>query len=85
MKRLEDLAAECFKDHRELGKFVLSLLDTSAEIKTAGNFVFVKLRPLETPVYQRAAEKLIEKMNEKHPVTMDGTNRRIEFIFWSGK
>lgn len=81
MKRFEDLAAECFKDHRELGKFVLSLLDTSAEIKTAGNSVFVKLRPLETPVYQRAAEKLIEKINEKHPVTMDGTNRRIEFGF----
>ena len=81
MKRFEDLASECFKDHRELGKFVLSLLDTSAEIKISGNRMIVKLKPLETPVYQRAAKKLVSKMNDKGPITMDGKNRRIEFRF----
>ncbi len=39
----------------------------------------VTLKPLETPVYQRAAKKVIDKINQMRPVTIDGTNRRIEF------
>ena len=80
-KRLEDLAAECFKDKRELSKFVVAITSTDATVIEHGDTVTVKLNKLETPVYQRSAEKLIHKLNEKGPTMIDGTGRKINFQF----
>jgi hypothetical protein len=62
-KRFESVAKECFKDHRELGKFILQLVNSRAKITISENTVRFTLDTIETPCYQRAAEKLIEKIN----------------------
>jgi len=79
MKAFEDISAKCFNDHRELGKFVLSLVDTSGEVIYKKDEVLVKLKKLETPAYQRAAEKVIAQINQRNPVTLDGSGKRIVF------
>jgi hypothetical protein len=80
-KRFETLAAECFKDHRELSKFVLCITTTPALITITDKTCYVKLKRLETPVYQHSGEKLIERLNEFGAVTLDGTNRKIIYQF----
>jgi hypothetical protein len=80
-KQFEDIAKTVFVDHRELDKFVLSLMGTTAKITYMTNICYVKLKKLETPVYQRSAEKLLKLLNEKRPYLMDGTNRRIIYEF----
>ena len=81
MKRFDEMAAASFKDHRELSKFILSITGTSARITISKDTVYVKLKKLETPAYQRAAEKLIQSLNERQPMTMDVKNRKIVYQF----
>lgn len=80
-KQFEDLAKTVFVDHRELDKFILSLMGTSANLTYTTNICYVKLKKLETSVYQRSAEKLVKILNDKKPNLMDGTNRRIIYEF----
>ena len=79
MKAFEDISAKCFNDHRELGKFVLSLVGTSGEVIYKKDEVHVKLKKLETPAYQKAAEKVVAQINQRNPVTLDGSGKRIVF------
>lgn len=80
-KRFEEMAAECFKDHRELSKFIYTLTSSQATVTITTKCCYVKLRKLETPVYQAAAEKLIQKLNSKKSQTLDGSGRLIIFQF----
>lgn len=80
-KRFEEMAAECFKDHRELSKFVYTLTSSQATVTITTKHCYVKLRKLETPVYQAAAEKLIQKLNSKKSKMLDGSGRLIVFQF----
>jgi hypothetical protein len=76
-KQFEDIAKTVFVDHRELDKFILTLIGTPARVTYTNNFCYVCLEAIETPVYQRSAEKLLKILNEKNPTLMDGTNRKI--------
>jgi len=80
-KRFEEMAAECFKDHRELSKFIYTLTSSQATVTITTKCCYVKLRKLETPVYQAAAEKLIQKLNSKNSQMLDGSGRLIIFQF----
>ena len=80
-KRFEEMAAECFKDHRELSKFICTLTSSQATVTITTKCCYVKLRKLETPVYQAAAEKLIQKLNGRKSKMLDGSGRVIVFQF----
>jgi len=79
-KRFEDIAREYFKDHRELSKFIVALTSSSATITQTQDCCIVRIKALDTPVYQKSAEKLINKLNGMDPRTVDGTNRRLVYI-----
>ena len=78
-KRFEEMAATCFTDHRELSKFVLSLTTSPATVTFTNNTIYVKLKKLETPVYQKSAEKFINILNKINTTTLDGTERHIVY------
>lgn len=80
-KQLEDTAKLVFKDHRELSKFIASLTGTTATIEYTDKYCFVRLKKLDTPVYQASAEKLLSILNDKKPMLMDNSNRIIIYQF----
>ena len=80
-KRFEEMAAECFRDHMELSKFICTLTSSQATVTITTKCCYVKLRKLETPVYQAAAEKLIQKLNRKKTLMLDGSERLMIFQF----
>ena len=80
-KRFDEMASECFKDHRELSKFILALTSSPATITITNKAYHVKLKRLETPVYQQSAERLIEKLNNTSTYTLDAVKKKIIFQF----
>jgi hypothetical protein len=80
-KRLQDMASECFKDKRELSKFIMALTTSPAEITITNKAYYVKLEKLETPQYQKSAELLIEKLNMLQSTIMDVSGRKLIFQF----
>lgn len=80
-KRLQDIASECFKDKRELSKFIMALTTTPAKVTITNKAYYVKLKKLETPQYQKSAELLIDKLNKLDSTIMDGSERKLIFQF----
>lgn len=76
-KRFEDICKECFKDHRELSKFVLQITNIGAKVTVRSDSIHYKLERLETPSYQRAAEKLIVKINAMDMSFINSNNKKI--------
>lgn len=80
-KRLQDMALECFKDKRELSKFIMALTTSPAKITITNKAYYVKIKKLETPQYQKSAELLIDKLNKLESTIMDGSERKLIFQF----
>ena len=77
--RMRELAAECFNDHRELSKFIESLMKSETTITRDKGTYIVELDLNAPPRYRESAELLIEKINEENPGSLDGDNMALSF------
>ena len=78
---MKDIAKDYFKDYREIGKFIDVLTQTGGYYLKGEHQDTIYLNPLETPAYQAAAEKLIDKINQMSPKSfrMNGKFMEIKF------
>jgi hypothetical protein len=79
--RMKDIAKEYFKDYREIGKFINVLMQTGGYYHKEEHQDTVYLNPLETPAYQAAAEKLIERINQMSPKSLGTESKQLVIKF----
>ncbi|MDP2663548.1 MAG: hypothetical protein Q8R28_22775, partial [Dehalococcoidia bacterium] len=77
--QLLDLAARHFPDHRERNKFVDTLLHAGGCYQRRGEHDLVTVAAPSTPVYRRAAARLLSDLNHLNPTALDGSGRTLIF------
>ena len=77
--RMTELAAECFNDHRELSKFLESLMNSETTITRDKGTYIIELDLNAPPRYCKSAELLIGKINKENPRSLDGANMALSF------
>jgi transposase len=79
--RAKDISKEYFKDYRELSKFLEVLTQVGGYYEEGEYHDTVYLNSLETPAYQKAAEKLIDRINQSSPKTLGQENKPLVINF----
>lgn len=78
-KQMEDLAAECFSDYRELSKFMTTLMRAETTITRDKGTYHVQLELDAPPRYLNSTQLLLDKINAHNPRSVDGANMALKF------